>query len=128
VNISLPTDPAPPSWRALWRGLTRRCPRCGSGGLFRRWFTMVDACPRCGLHFEREEGYWVGAMMVNISVTEAVFIVLFVGLLVLTWPDVPWSGVMVAVVGANLLIPIVFYPFSKTLWVAMERIVRRWAD
>ena len=42
--------------RMFWWGTTRRCPRCGSGHLFRRYFTMVDDCPRCGLHFEREQG------------------------------------------------------------------------
>ena len=31
-------------------------PRCGSRQLFRRWFSMVPDCPRCGLHFEREAG------------------------------------------------------------------------
>ena len=125
----LPTpSPTPSARRALWRGATRRCPACGSGAIFEGWFTIAPRCPRCGLTFEREEGYWVGAMMVNIVVTEALFVALLVGLLVATWPDVPWTAVMIAVVVANLVIPIVFYPFSKTVWMAMERIVRRWED
>ena len=31
--------------RMMWRGATRRCARCGSGHLFRRWFTMVRRLP-----------------------------------------------------------------------------------
>lgn len=34
---------------AIWRGFLCRCPRCGSGGLFRRWLKPVDACAACGL-------------------------------------------------------------------------------
>ena len=55
----------------LWWGFTKRCARCGSGHLFKRWFTMVDDCPRCGLHFEREQGYWAGALAINIGIAAA---------------------------------------------------------
>ena len=57
----------------LWRGLTRRCPRCGGGKLFQRWFRMVPDCPHCGLHFEREPGYWVGAVAINTMVIGMIF-------------------------------------------------------
>ena len=55
VGSSWPTD-APSRAKILWWGATQRCARCGSGHLFRHYFTMVDDCPRCGLHFEREHG------------------------------------------------------------------------
>jgi uncharacterized protein (DUF983 family) len=103
------------------RGLLRRCPQCGCGRLFRRWFSLVDECPRCHHRFDRrEEGYWTGAMAVNIVVTEALFFVLFVGLLVALWPDPPWLGIGITVGVFNGLFPLVFYPFSKTLWVALS--------
>ena len=54
--------------RLLARGIARRCPRCGSGHLFRRYFTIVSDCARCRLHFEREPGYWTGALAINIAV------------------------------------------------------------
>ncbi len=73
----------------LSRGLLTRCARCGAGGLFRRWTTMVDHCPRCGLRFEHEEGYWVGAMTLNILVTEFLFAILLVIAVIVTWPDIP---------------------------------------
>ena len=79
---------------------------------------MVERCPRCELRFEREEGYWTGAMMINLAVTEAVFLATFVALIVVMWPDVNWGLVLGVVVAANVLVPIVFYPFAKTLWVA----------
>ena len=79
---------------------------------------MAEECPRCGLHFEREQGYWTGAMMINLAVTEIIFLALFVGLAVLWWPDPPWVRMLFILLGVNLAVPILFFPFSKTLWVA----------
>lgn len=105
----------------LWRGATRRCARCGRGGLFRRWFVMVDDCPRCDLHFEREDGYWAGALAINICAVIVVFAVAFLGLLLLTWPDPDVFLLVIALVAVNASFPILFYPVSKTLWVAVDR-------
>jgi len=110
--------------RAMGRGLLRRCPRCGAGGLFHRWFTMVDRCPRCGLRFERIEGHWLGAIALNTVVTEAVFGVVLVGMILATWPDPPWGLILGAGVTANIAVPLVFYPVSKTLWTAIDLVMR----
>ena len=107
--------------RALWRGITIRCPRCGGGGLFRGWLAMKQDCPTCDLHFERVDGYWLGSMALNLVVTEGFFIAALVGLLVATWPDVPWTRVLVALVAINVLVPLLFHPPSRTLWMGIER-------
>lgn len=104
----------------LWRGATLRCPRCGSGHLFRRYFTMKSDCPRCALHFEREDGYWVGALAVNIAIVMAMFVVAFVAILVATVPEVPVGASLAVLVPVMVLGPIVFYPFSKTLWMFVD--------
>ena len=104
----------------FWRGMTKRCPRCGSGHLFRRYFSLKDDCPRCGLHFEREEGYWVGALAVNIAIVMAIFVLAFVVILVLTVPDVPVGPSLAILVPVMVFGPILFYPFSKTLWMAID--------
>ena len=106
--------------RLLGRGLTRRCPRCGSGHLFRHYFTMVPDCPRCGLHFEREPGYWTGALAINITVIFAIFAVAFVVILAFTVPDVPVGPTLAVLVPVMVLGPILFYPFSKTLWMTVD--------
>ena len=81
---------------------------------------MHENCPACGLHFEREPGYWVGAVTINTVVIFATFLVTFGGLILLTWPDVPWAVVLVLTLIVNLVVPIVFYPLSKTVWLALE--------
>ena len=104
----------------LGRGLTKRCGRCGQGRLFTTWLQMLDRCPRCGLPFERGEGYWLGAMAVNLGAAEAAFgVFLLVGAL-LTWPHPPWIALTVGGLLVNAIVPFVFYPFSKTIFVAVD--------
>jgi uncharacterized protein (DUF983 family) len=107
----------------LWRGVRRHCPRCGRGGLFTGFFTLRPSCPGCELRFEREEGYWVGAMIVNIAVTELVFGIVLVGGVLLWWPDVPWGALTIAAIAINAVVPIVFYPWSKTIWLGVDAVL-----
>ena len=119
----------PPSFsRATGRALLRRCPRCGQRAIFSRWLSMVERCPNCDLKFEREEGYWLGAVALNLGVTEGLFIVLLVVGIVATWPDPPWTLLLIVLVAVNLVTPILFHPYSRTLWIAMERTARKWRE
>ncbi len=104
----------------LARGLTMGCPACGQRGLFRRWFTMADECPKCGLHFERIEGHWIGAIGINTIVSFAVLgIVVIVGV-ILTYPDGSTLRLILIAAAAGLIGPTLFYPMSKTLWTAID--------
>ena len=105
----------------LWRGLTRRCARCGGGKLFQRWFRMVPDCPHCGLHFEREPGYWVGAVAINTMVIGMIFTIVTVTVSAATIPDIPWVTLLMAELPLMAIGPGAFYPYSKTLWVAVDR-------
>ena len=106
--------------KRVGRGALRRCPRCGHRDVFTGYFSLRHHCPSCGFLFEREEGYWVGAMIVNIAVTEAAFAAVFLGGMLATWPDVPWTALLVAGLVVNGLLPIVFYPLSKTIWLGVD--------
>ena len=78
-------------WTLLKRILLVRCPRCGKGKLFRRWFTMYEQCPVCHLIYEREEGFYTGAWAINLTISEllvAAFIVL-VAIWAATHPGTP---------------------------------------
>lgn len=108
----------------LIRGMCKRCAVCGQGRLFRRWFRMIDRCPRCGLRFERIDGHWTGDLGMNTIVTfTAVFLTLIVGFAV-TYPDVPGVRLFVCAVAVAGLVPLVFFPFSKTLWLAIDLMMR----
>ena len=111
----------PSRFTTLWRGFTKRCARCGKGRLFRRWFVMVPDCPRCGLHFEREQGYWTGALAFNMIMVGGLFAVAFVVTLIFSLPDVEPVDLLVVCLPIVALGPIILYPFSKTVWVAVDR-------
>jgi uncharacterized protein (DUF983 family) len=111
--------------RLLWRAARRRCPNCGSGGLWQTWLRMRTACPRCGLHLDRgEQGYIVGAQMFNLIVAELLFAGIFVGVLVATLPNAPWNWLQYGAPVLMIIFPIFFYPFSKTLFLAFDLIFR----
>jgi uncharacterized protein (DUF983 family) len=113
-----------PTARALVRGGTKRCAVCGQGHLFRRWFTMIDRCPRCDLRFERMEGQMTGNVGVNTIVSFGMLmIVLFVGTFAF-WPEPPIVAIVVAAAIVTVVFPVAFHPFSKTIWLAIDLSMR----
>src|SRR5262245_40844602 len=107
--------------RMLVRGFTKRCARCGSRHLFKHWFTMMSDCPRSGLHLEGEPAYWPAAPAITLIIVGGVFVAAFVILLILTVPDVPVAPVLAVLVPLAIIGPMIAYPFSKTVWVAVDR-------
>ncbi len=119
--------PPPGRLRMLGRGLLKRCPLCGSGKLFTRWFRMKERCPRCGYLFEREEGFFLGAYVINLGITEGLLLVLGIVPLIVYLASDPDAGVMpflLAGLALSVLAPVAFYPFSRTLWAAIDLIIR----
>ncbi|MEY3020322.1 MAG: hypothetical protein RLZZ272_1306 [Actinomycetota bacterium] len=106
--------------RALGRGMLQRCPRCGARGLFESFFRLRKRCPGCAYSLEREEGYWLGSMIVIMALTLVVFGVVVVGGMVATWPDVPWDLLLVAGVVVNVVVPVFAYPWSQTTWMGLD--------
>ena len=111
--------------RGLGRGARRRCPACGSGGLFRRWLEPRPRCPGCGLRLDRgERDFFLGGFTLNFIVVELVLAAFLAVAVLLTWPEVPWEWLLR--IGAPLVIlaPILFFPFSRTLWLAFDLAMR----
>jgi uncharacterized protein (DUF983 family) len=106
------------------RGLTLRCPGCGAGSLSVSWFRMRKRCPRCELPLERREkedkDYFLGAMMFNLVASELIYAGGMLIWLLATWPDVPWDVLQYGGVLFMVAAPFLFYPLSKTLWLAMD--------
>jgi uncharacterized protein (DUF983 family) len=115
----------PTALRHFGRALRLRCPNCGQGKAFESWFGMRRRCPVCAFKFERgEEGYQVGAYMFNIVAAELFFLLLFIVIIVLTWPSPPWTLLQYGGIAAMVIAPFVFYPFSKSLFLAFDLLFR----
>ena len=112
-----------PTWgELLLRGLIKRCPRCGGRRIYDGWFRMKDRCPTCGIRFEREPGFFVGAYLVNFAIA---IVLLFIECMAfVAWKAThPDAGVTVAAVTGVIIAvvaPVLFYPFSRTLWSALD--------
>jgi uncharacterized protein (DUF983 family) len=116
-------DP-PPIGRMLRWGLMRRCPMCGQGHLFRHWLRMVERCPRCDLRFERIEGHWLGAIAMNTVLALIVLLGVIVAGVALTYPDPPVGTLTIAAMVTAGVAPVVFLPFSRTLWTGIDLAMR----
>ena len=107
--------------RMVGRALLLRCPRCGGGGILHHWLKAREQCPRCGIRFDRgERDHWLGGYAVNLVASELIWAAMMVTVLIVTWPDVPWDFLTYG--GATLMValPIFFFPFSRTIWLAFD--------
>ena len=108
------------------RGMVRHCARCGGGHLFESWFRLRERCPTCGMRFEREDGFWLGGYVINFAAGEGALLILLAVLIASLAngshiDPVPYVavGVVIAIAG-----PLVTFPFSRTLWSAIDLIMR----
>jgi uncharacterized protein (DUF983 family) len=98
----------------LRRGFANLCPNCGGSTLFEpgKPFQLARSCPACGLKFEREEGFFLGAMALNYGVT----CVLFLAPVALLW----YFGVLgataaiVIALAGSFLVPLALYRSSRS--------------
>ena len=82
---------------------------------------MEGVCPRCHLKLDRGEAdYFLGAYTINFVAAE-ILIVVGAGLGIWwMWPDVAWDGILWGLILLMIPVPILFYPFAKTLWLAID--------
>lgn len=70
--------------------------------------------------FEREDGFFLGAYVVNFGVmmiSLAAFIAVGIAL---TLPDPPTVELTLGGMAIGIIVPVLFYPFSRTFWSAID--------
>ncbi|PYO62526.1 MAG: hypothetical protein DMD28_05475 [Gemmatimonadetes bacterium] len=116
IRTSCCTLPEPMTTARLRAVLRQRCPVCLQGRMFRGVFAMNAACPVCGHRFERETGFFQGAMYVSyaLGIAEA-FVLALVAMFVLA-PRLGLVGaIAVAVVVHVACVPLLFR-YSRVIW------------
>ena len=110
-----------PVFKTLARGARLCCPACGRRSVFQSPFRVRPHCPACGTVFQREEGFFVGAIMLNVVTTEAA-VMAAAGLCLLAFPGRGrlLLGLLLAVA---FLFPIAFYHHAWSLWLAGDHLV-----
>ena len=112
----------PPVIGTLLRALRLRCPVCGQSSIVERPFKVRRHCPSCDALFQREAGFFVGAILANVVVTEGFILGVYVACLLAGFQ---YQLILALLFAAALLFPVAFYHHSWSLWLAFDHIIER---
>jgi uncharacterized protein (DUF983 family) len=101
----------------LLNGLRLKCPRCRAGSLYEKPFRMRFACAHCGLKFEREQGYFVGAMYINYAATVLIAVSGFFILDI--FADITINQQLALWIPFTVIFPPLFFHHSRSLWLVL---------
>jgi uncharacterized protein (DUF983 family) len=103
------------------RGVRLRCPACGLGPLYRSFFQMQDGCDYCDLVFLREQGYFVGAIYLNVVATEALIFSTYVALTFLL--RVADEATYTILFSLAFVLPLIFNRHARSLWLSLDYVL-----
>jgi len=105
--------PISPRLRAI---VTQRCPVCLDGRMFGSRLRMHPTCPVCGHRFEREQGFFQGAMYVSwvLGVSYLAGLGVLAQLLLVPRIGIAWAVACVVAIHVAC-IPLVFR-YSRVIW------------
>jgi uncharacterized protein (DUF983 family) len=83
---------------------------------------MYEDCPRCGIHFEREDGYFMMAVFVGYVMSFFVAVPVVVVLYVTIRPSI-WTYLIAAAVALLLAAPLIFH-YARVVWMYIDQ----WLD
>lgn len=108
------------------RAALLKCPRCGSRKTFiKHWLGRHDRCRTCGIQWHREHGFELGPIALNVVFTFFSLAVIMTVAFVATSPDWPMLELMLLCIGAAIVLPMVYHPFTYTLWLAFDLAVHQ---
>lgn len=110
----------------LGRATLRRCPWCGDRrAYFTGWFSRQDGCRRCGTPWRRDDvGFALGAATMNVLLTCGLIVVGATIGMIVTAPDFAVGPIVIGLVIGAVVVPVVLYPVTYTLWQAIDLAMR----
>ncbi|HEX8069167.1 MAG TPA: hypothetical protein VF546_04385 [Pyrinomonadaceae bacterium] len=107
--------------QTCYRVLALRCPVCGAASIVQSPFRIRHHCPACRALFMREEGFFVGPVMIDVVAAEVASSALyFLGLLTVGVSD---FMILAAVLPMILVFTFGFYHHSWSLWLGFDYLV-----
>lgn len=98
--------------------LLDRCPNCRQAGVWRTLFQMHDVCPNCHVQFEREPGYFLGAMVISWAMVNLAVLPVWLGLVFVAGVSWQWT---IPVVAAEVFVLLPFlFRYSRDLWMYLD--------
>jgi uncharacterized protein (DUF983 family) len=106
----------------MLRCLRLRCPVCGDSLIIQSPFKIRHHCPKCSALYQREEGFFVGALTINVVTTELIILVLYLACIFLVNS---YQLILVILFIAGLLFPVAFYHHSWSIWLSLDHLIER---
>jgi hypothetical protein len=82
---------------------------------------MNTHCEYCGLVYEREQGYFVGAIYFNIMATESLLLGTLVIYALITGKIT--QNILTALIILALTLPLVFFHHSRSFWLCLDHLL-----
>jgi hypothetical protein len=82
---------------------------------------MNKRCPDCNLQFERESGFFLGAIYINYGLTAMIVTVLFMALLITR--ALPQNQIKMLTLSIAILFPLLFFRHARSLWLGFDFMV-----
>lgn len=104
-------------WRHIRGIVLQRCPRCCKGAVYAGFLRMRERCPECDWRFEREPGYFTGAMyasyILGFGVTLPAWFIMLISGASLGW-------IMGVVLGVLFITFPFMFRYSRVLWLHFD--------
>jgi uncharacterized protein (DUF983 family) len=104
----------------MLRCLRLRCPVCGRSSIFQSPFKIRHHCPSCDALYQREDGFFVGALTINVITTELIILVLYLTTMIMLNN---FQLILVILFVTGLIFPVAFYHHSWSLWLSLDHLV-----
>jgi Protein of unknown function (DUF983) len=91
------------------------------GRVWRRFVSMNPTCPECDFVFERESGYFAGAMVVSYSLAVPILAAIVIALIMIGGLD----AVVALIIGNTaylVLVPFIFR-YSRVIWLHLDWVI-----
>ena len=98
-----------------------RCPICGKGRLYASLIRMNSECSQCGYSFDRESGFYLGAIYFNYGLT-ALIVSITYPVLVFTGSAKPQVALAICMSFA-VLFPLFFFRYARSLWLGFDEFI-----
>jgi uncharacterized protein (DUF983 family) len=99
-----------------------KCPQCSDSKVFHKpkhFFALIpqmkSACENCGYHYEREPGFYQGAMFVSYGLSLIEGVILFF-VLQLAAPNMPTLTVVSSIIALIFLLSMRNFRLSRMIW------------
>ena len=103
-----------------WCLLLRR-PACGRASIVKAPFRIKGQCSSCRVIFQREQGFFVGAILVNAVTTELAILLVYLASLPVINAHYQFVLVMLFVIAVSF--PVAFYHHSWSIWLTFDHLV-----